>query len=324
MTTLDLVVVGAGPAGLAVSAAAKSAGLAHVVLDRGAIAETITTFPENMTFFSTAENLEIGGVPLVTAGEKPTKRLALQYYRRVVETLDLPVRTFTEIEAIEGAHPDFRIRVREIHREPETLAARAIVVATGAHDEPRRLGVPGEELPHVVHGWDDPWRAFGRPVLVVGGRNTAVQACLELWRAGADVTLSYRRDAFTKSVKYWLRPDLENRIAEGSIRAYMPSEVTEIRPGAATIRTPDGAEHEIPADFVWLGLGWRADWSFVTNLGVELGDDGCPIHDEATRETPVPGLYLAGRICAGEAANRIFIENGRHHGAAIVAALNRQ
>jgi thioredoxin reductase (NADPH) len=245
----------------------------------------------------------------------------MQYYRRVVAALDLPVTTFVEVVEIERRGEAFRLGTCDIRGREETVESRNLVLATGAHDRPRMLDVPGEDLPHVAHEYDGPHEAFGRTALVVGGRNSAVEAALELHRAGVPVTLSYRREAFDeRSVKYWMLPDIRNRIEEGSIRAVMPSEVEEIRPGSVTLRTPDGPV-EATADFVYLLVGHVADPSFLESLGVEFREDGTPVHDEVTRETSVPGLFLAGRVCAGDDGNRIFIENGREHGAAIVACI---
>jgi thioredoxin reductase (NADPH) len=319
---LDLVVIGAGPAGLAVSVAARERALDHLVLERGPLAATIARFPEGMIFHSTAANLEIGGIPFVSPNPKPTKLEALQYYRRVVQALDLPVRTFTEVTTVEGAAPAFRLHTRDLHGHQGTVEARAIVAASGAQDVPRMLGVPGEDLPHVSHEYGGPHRAFGKKVLVVGGRNSACEVALDLWRAGTDVTMSYRRGEFNaRSVKYWILPDLENRIREGSIPAIMPSEVEAILPGTVKLRTPDGPV-EVEADFVYLLTGFAADTTLLRTLGVEIAGDGAPVHDEQTRETTVSGVYLAGRVCAGDDGNRIFIENGREHGAVIVEGLD--
>ena len=321
MEKRDLVVIGAGPAGLAVSIAARQAGLSHVVVDQSSVGSTIRRFPEGMTFLSTPENLEIGGIPFVTINPKPTKAEALTYYCRVVKALELPVEPFVRVVKIEGAAPNFRVHTVDIHGTEKTLEARAVVAATGAHSRPRSLGIPGEDLPHVSHDFDDPYRVFGRRVLIVGGGNSAVEAALLLLRAGVEVSISYRRADFQEKIKYWLLPDIRNRIREGAIGGYMPSEVLSIGRGTVQLRLGDGSETEVEADFVYLLIGYLADPGFLRSLGITVAEDGTPAHDPQTRESNVPGIYVAGRICAGDDGNRIFIENSREHGEAIVGHL---
>jgi thioredoxin reductase (NADPH) len=322
----DVLVVGAGPAGLAVSIAAQKAGLDVLIVEKGALVNSIARFPTGMTFFTTPELLEIGGLPFVTPYEKPTRGEALRYYRRVAETYRLEIAFDERVEAIAREGEAFVVRSRCLApSRPGAEAvrrARNVVFASGYYDQPNLLGLPGEDLPHVSHYYDDPHPYYRKRVVVVGGRNSAAIAALELYRAGAaSVTLVHRGPAVSGSVKYWIRPDVENRIKEGSIRALFDTLVCEIRPDRVVARGPSGRV-EIPADAVFLLTGYLPDTRLLCLAGVRVDPESLrPEHDPGTFETNVPGIFVAGSIVSGRDTNRTFIENGRFHGDAIVAAI---
>ena len=317
----DLLVVGAGPCGIAVGAAAKRAGLSCALFDKGCVTSSLVGYPYYMTFLSTAVLLEVGGVPFTIPEAKPTRREALAYYRRVVEHWQLDVRQYEKVTEIGGREGAFTVRTRRASGEEATYGAAAVVVATGGFDEPRWLGVPGEDLDKVLHYYREPYPYFGQDVLVVGGSNSAVEAALDLFRNGARVSLVHFLDALDRGVKSWVLPDIKNRLEKGEIPAYWGHRVAEIRPRSVLLRAEDGgAETEIANDFVLAMTGWRADNRPLEALGVAIDElTGIPSHDRATMETNVPGVYLAGVIAAGHDANKIFIENGREHGKLIVA-----
>jgi thioredoxin reductase (NADPH) len=321
---LDVLIVGAGPAGLAVAIAAAEAGLEYEVLEKGVLVNAIYHFPRNMIFFTTAELLEIGGLPFVTPYEKPTQAEGLKYYRRVADAYSLRVTMDEEVTSVrpagEAGAPSFRVESR-LRDEPRTRAARHVVVATGYYDHPNFLGVPGEDLPHVSHYYREPHAYYRRKVVVVGGKNSAAIVALELYRAGAEVTLVYRGDQLGASVKYWIRPDIDNRIKEGSIAARFSTCVVEIGTERVVVDGPRGRE-EIEAQAVFLLTGYHPDCRLLTGAGVRVDETTLvPEHDGQTLETNVPGLYVAGAIVSGRETGRIFIENGRFHGQAIVEAI---
>ncbi len=321
---LDLVVIGAGPCGLAVGAAAREAGLRCRIFDRGPLTATIVReYPPYIAFFSTAEKLEIGGLPFPIERGKPTREQALAYYRRAAEYFSLDVRQFEEVLAIDGEKGDFRIRSRSRGGEERSTAARAVVVATGSFDAPNPLGVPGEDLPKVKHRYDEPHPYWNQDVLTVGGGNSAVEAALELWRAGARVTFVHFARELDRGVKPWVLPDIRNRFEKGQIRVLWGTRVERITPGAVTLLdVAEGSREEIPNDWVFAMTGWHAEPTLLRDLGVPIDpESGRPEHDPDTLETRVPGVYVAGVLTAGNDANRIFIENGRHHGSRIVEAL---
>ena len=320
-----LLVVGAGPAGLAVGIAAAQAGISCILLDRATVVSAIEKYPLGMTFFSTPERIEIGGIPLVTSSEKPTRRDGLVYYRRVAEHYQLDVRVRETVTAIRR-EPDgaFVVAVRRPHDEV-TYRAEAVVIATGYYDQPNALGVPGEDLPHVSHYFVEGHRHWRQKVVIVGGGNSAVDAALESWRAGAEVTMVLRGDSLHPTVKAWVLPDITNRLTEGSIRIRNRSRVRAITPTHVTIANDRGVTEELPADRVLLMTGYRPDLGLLRSLGVPIDtESGVPAHDESTMATPVPGLYVAGVIAGGYDDNRLFIENTRHHGELIVADLLRR
>ena len=322
---LDLAIVGAGPSGLATAIAAHQAGLVYEVLEKGALVNSIFHFPRHMTFFTTAELLEIGGLPFVTPFEKPTQAEGLKYYRKVTETYGLRVALGEEVTAVRplgGADGGARFAVESRGKDgAASRPARNVVFATGYYDNPNRIGVPGEDLPHVAHYYTEAHPFFRKKVVVVGGKNSAAIAALELHRAGAEVTLVHRRPRLADTIKYWIRPDIENRIKEGSIAARFGTCVTEIRPSTVVVATAFETE-ELPADQVFLLTGYHPDTRMLAEAGVRIDETTLvPQHDPATLETSVPGLFLAGALVSGKQTSRIFIENGRFHGEAIVGAI---
>ncbi|HWB39660.1 MAG TPA: YpdA family putative bacillithiol disulfide reductase [Gemmatimonadales bacterium] len=323
MDRFDILVVGAGPCGLAVGVAAKQAGLSCVLLDRRTIVSTIERYPLGMTFFSTPERIEIGGIPFIASLEKPTRRDGLIYYRRVAEHYELDVRPAEEVVDV-ARHDDgtFRVDVRRPHDEI-TYRADAVVFATGYYDNPNYLGVPGEDLPHVVHYFSEGHPYWHRRVVVIGAGNSSVDAALECWRAGAMVTLVHFGEGFDRTVKAWVLPDIQNRVKEGSIGVRWRSRVRAITPTEVEIVTDGtGAVECLPTDAVLAMTGYHADTALLRRLGVPVDPaTGIPAHDESTMATTLPGVYLAGVIASGNDANRLFIENARGHGELIVRHL---
>jgi thioredoxin reductase (NADPH) len=319
----ELLVVGAGPCGLAVGVAAKRAGLGCVLLDRRTIVSTIERYPLGMTFFSTPERIEIGDIPFISSHEKPTRRDGLIYYRRVAEHYGLDVRPSEEVvDVLQEAEGGFRVEVRRPH-DDLAYRADAVVFATGYYDNPNYLGVPGEDLPHVAHYFSEGHPYWRRRVVVIGAGNSSVDAALECWRAGALVTLVHLGEGFDRTVKPWVLPDIANRVKEGSIAARWRSRVRAITPTQVEIVSDTtGAVECLPTDAVLAMTGYHADTSVLRRLGVPVDrESGIPAHDEATMSTTLPGVYLAGVIASGNDANRLFIENARGHGALIVRHL---
>ena len=319
---LDLLIVGAGPAGLAAAIAARARNLRYLVVDRGGLVDGIHRFPAHMVFFTTPELLEIGGLPFVTPYEKPTRLEALRYYRRVADTFDLALALYEDVVAVtreaEDGRPLFSVVTRRRSGELTTRRARAVVLATGYYGQPNLLGVAGEDLPHVSHYYTDAHAGYRRDVVVVGGKNSAAEAALDLYRAGARVTLVHHHAALGDSIKYWVKPDIENRIAEGSIRAMFDTSVRAITPSAVEVEGPSGRA-TLPADLVFLLTGYHPDFELLRGAGVAID----PVrrlaqYDPETLETNVPNLFLAGGVVSGRDTAPIFIENGRHHGEAIV------
>jgi thioredoxin reductase (NADPH) len=319
----DIAVVGAGPCGLGVGIAARDADLRCVLFDKYCVASSLSRYPTFMTFFSTSERLEIGGVPFITAADKPTRREALRYYQRLVPLFGLDVRQYHEVTSVAGDGGCFTLRVHSNRGVVEEQRARNVVIATGYFDHPNRLGVPGEELPKVAHQYREGHPYFAQDCLVVGGGNSAVDAALELYRWGARVTIVHFEPDLDKGVKPWVLPDIANRIKSGDIAARWNTRVSEIRQGSVLLRsTSTGAVEELPNDWVLAMTGYTPDPMLAHTLGVSFDSDtGIPQHDSETMETNVRGVFIAGVIAAGNDANKVFIENGREHGARIVAAL---
>lgn len=320
----DFLIVGAGPAGLAVANTLRKEGHDVLVVERGPIASHITQYPTFMRWFSTRELLEIDGYPMTIVDEKPTRQEYLNYLARFTRDRSIPIRTFTSVEQIdrvEGGH--FRVRIRPQGREAEFVKARYVVVACGAWEFPRKLGVPGEDLPKVTWRFRESHEYFGRKVLVVGGRNSAVESALILWRAGVDVSLSYRRTTFDGlGLKYWLKPDIENRIRNNEIHGYLGTHVVRIDWDSVTLRDESGRTFEIENDGVLLQLGYDPPVGFLKGLGIEVEEGtNIPKHDPETLETNVEGLFVAGTIVAGNVSGKVFIENSRHHGELILQGL---
>jgi len=317
----DVLVIGAGPTGLSCAIEAQRAGLRVVLVDKGCVCNSIFHYPSHMTFFTTSELLEIGDIPFPSPNAKPTRNEALEYYRQVAAHYRLDVRQYQRVQRVDGADGDFSAHLVDRFGRSSVLRARKLIIATGYYDLPNYCGMPGESLSKVHHYYDDPHPYFGTDVVVIGGKNSAAIAALELWRHGARVTLVHRGPEMHRHVKYWIKPDIENRIKNGEIRALFNSQVVEITPDSVTVETPAGRE-VLPNDFVFALTGYRPDFSFLEGLGVRCeGPDRLPICNSESLESNVPGIYLAGVIVAGSRTNEIFIENGRFHGKQIAGAL---
>ncbi len=311
-------IVGAGPSGLATAIACRHHGLDYVVVEQGALVDAVARFPVNMVFFTTPELLEIGGVPLTTPYEKPTRAEALRYYRKVTDTFQLQVALFERVTGIErvvdGDEQVFEVSTQNRLGAERTRRARAVVLAMGYYGLPNLLGVPGEDLPHVSHFYREPHPYYRQRVVIVGGKNSACEAALDLHRNGAHVTLVHRGEALGESVKYWVRPDMENRIKEGAVEAHFRTRVVAITNTSVVVES-EGQTTEIAADAVLLLTGYHADPEFLRGAGVTVDVDSLePRYDRETYETNVPNLFVAGGQVAGRRTGTVFIENGRHHG----------
>jgi thioredoxin reductase (NADPH) len=314
--SIEALIVGAGPIGLACAIAARRRGVDALVIDAGVIADAIVRYPIGMTFFTTPERLEIGNHPLTCSGAKATREEALMYYRGVVRAEQLEVRTHSKLLHAErdATTGEFGCVIATSGGDV-SLVCRRLVLATGYFDHANLLGVPGESLPHVSHWFDEPHRTAGLDIVVIGGKNSAVETALQCHRAGARVTLVYRRPEFKPSLKYWLRPDIENRIRAGEIAARLGTEVVGIAPTHVLVRGTDGADESLPADRVYALTGYHPDFALLHRLGVAFDPSGDrPTLNPTTLETNVPGLYLAGSVGAGRFISEVFIENGRHDG----------
>lgn len=338
--SFDVLVIGAGPTGLACAIDAQNAGFHVVSIDKGCLCNSLFHYPSNMTFFTTPELLEIGNIPFSSPNQKPNRAEALEYYRKVAQHYRLNIRQYENVERVEKAGGKagpstplrfarddnsfgFTVHCTDACGRPHSYQARALVVATGYYDLPNYLNVPGEDLPKVFHYYKDPHPYFDQDVLVIGGKNSAAIAALDLWRHGARVTLVHRGEKMHRHVKYWILPDIENRIRHNEIHGCFLTTVEEITQDAVRLHTPDG-ERTLKNDFVFALTGYHPDFAFLESLGVRLqGDDCTPVFDPHTLESNVPGIYLAGVVCAGTRTNEIFIENGRFHGAQIAADLRQ-
>lgn len=319
-STYDLIIIGAGPIGLACGIEAKKAGLKYLIIDKGCLVNSIYHYPLGMTFFSTSERLEIGGVPFISHGPKPNRFEALEYYRRVCMSWELNVKLY---EAVESSF--IKDNLHHVTTTKGKYAARSLVLALGFYDLPYLLNLPGEDLPKVKHYYDEPHPYFNQKIVVIGAANSAVDVALETWRKGAEVTMVIRESGIRDSVKYWVKPDIENRIKEGSIKAFFNSEVLRIGETSVDIKTPEG-QKTLANDFVLAMTGYQPPFDFMTSLGIQFHNDEfhTPVYNEETMETNIKSLYLAGVVCGGLKTNKWFIENSRVHAGMIVADLKNK
>ena len=320
MAVRDLIIVGAGPSGLSAAIAARQRDLDYQVIEQGVLVNSIYRFPPQMVFFTTPELLEIGGLPFMSPFEKPTRAEALNYYRKVVDKYDLRIAYEEAVTAITREDEVFAVESKSSRGVTRVRHAKHVLLAIGYYDHPVILGIPGEDLPHVHHYYREPHVYYCQRVVVVGGANSAAEASLEMYRAGAHVTLVHRGTELKSTIKYWVRPDIENRIKEGSIAARFSTQVAEIRPTSIVVTGPDGME-ELPADAVLLLTGYRADNDLMARAGVTFGPRNAPAFNPDTFETNVPGLFVAGGAMAGDDTGTVFIENGRFHGEKIVEVI---
>ncbi|MCL2659806.1 MAG: YpdA family putative bacillithiol disulfide reductase [Acidobacteriaceae bacterium] len=319
---VDLLVIGAGPTGMACAIEAERAGFTARLVDKGCLCNSLFHYPANMVFFTTPELLEIGGVPFATPHQKPTRGEALEYYRKVAEHYRLDVRQYEKVERASGADGDFTVHTTDRFGRALAHRARRLAIATGYYDLPNYLGIPGEELSKVRHYYDEPHPFFGLDVMVIGGKNSAAIAALELWRHGARVTLVHHGPEMHRHVKYWILPDINNRIKNGEIKAYFNSKATRITEDAVMLATTVGPV-TVRNHFVFAMTGYHPDFDFLASLGIRFDESShhAPVCDAKTLESNVPGIYLAGVILGGRRTNEIFIENGRFHGVQITEAL---
>jgi thioredoxin reductase (NADPH) len=317
----DVLVIGAGPTGMACAIEAQRAGFTSVMVDKGCLVNSLFHYPANMVFFTTPELLEIGDIPFTTANQKPNRSEALEYYRNVAQHYRLDVRQYQRVASVTGYDGAFRIETQDLHGHDHEYVARKIVVATGYYDRPNYMGIPGEDLSKVMHYYKDPHPYFDMDVLVIGAKNSASIAALELWRRGSRVTMVHRGPEIHRNVKYWIKPDIENRIKNGEVTAYFNSCVLEIKPEEVRLKTPDG-ERVLKNDFVFALTGYHPDYEFLESVGIELTrPEMKPVCDPLTFESNVPGIYVAGVVVSGSRTSEIFIENGRFHGRQIAEDL---
>ena len=321
MATYDIICIGAGPTGLATAIEAKRAGMRPLVIDKGCLCNSIYHYPVNMVFFTTPELLEIGDLPLVCAAEKPTRVEALKYYRKAAEHYGLELRLYERVLRVDGQDGNFTVVTKTEKGTEERYSSKKIAVATGYYDLPNELGVPGEELPHVSHYYTEPHEFWNQDVVVVGGKNSAAEAALDLFRNGARVTLVHRQKDLGATIKYWVRPDIENRIKAGQVKALFETRVKQITKDDAVVENGAG-EKRLPARQVFALIGYHPDFAFIEKLGVRLDPESRkPAFDPNTLESNVPGIHLAGVVIGGRHTGEIFIENGRFHGKQIIEAL---
>ena len=320
---LDVAIVGAGPVGLAAAIACKRAGLSYVVLEKGCVVNAIFEYPTYMGFFTTAPELEIGEHPFVTGHDKPDRRDALMYYRLVTQREELKVEQYTEVTRVHAAPAGFTLEIERRDGTPGVVEARRVIVATGYYDNPLGLGIPGEDSENVSHYYTEAHPFMGLNVTVIGAGNSAADAALDLWRGGAKVTMVVRAPELKSTIKYWVRPDLENRIKEGSVAAHFNSRVVEIHPEHVRVQREDGTTWELPTDFTFALTGYRPDLSFLAGLNLATQPDECLVLDEHYQSS-VPGLFVVGSAGFAGRTNQVFIENGRHHALLAVAEIEQQ
>lgn len=315
----DIIIIGGGPSGLVCALEAAKLKLDYLILEKGLLVNSIYNFPANMTFFSTSQVLEIGEIPFISHTDKPTRKEALEYYRRVAEAYDLQIRFRQKVASVEKEHFLFHIKTQDALYKSQYL-----VVATGYYDTPNMLNIPGEELPKVKHYYDDAHQYIGQKVAIVGAANSACDVALETYYKGANVTMVIREKEIYEKVKYWIRPNIENRIKEGSIKAYFSSQITKIQADKINIQTPDGLL-SIENDYVLAMTGYKPDFPFLESIGIDLSKEGqVPTFNEETFECNVPQMYLAGVILAGNNTSKLFIENTRHHGKVIMEDIQKK
>jgi thioredoxin reductase (NADPH) len=321
MESFEALIVGAGPTGLACGIELQQRGVSTVLVEKGCVVNSLYNYPTNMTFFTTPELLEIGNIPMTSLNDKPNRHEALKYYRRVADHYKLLIRDYERVHRIEGEDNDFRVHTTDRLDCGHVYRARKVILATGYYDVPNMLSIPGEELDKVIHYYKEPHPYYNHDVVVIGAKNSAAIAALELFWTGARVTLIHRGPGIHKNVKYWIKPNIENRIKIGEIKAYFNSQVTEIRKDSVLVTTPDG-EVTLRNDFVFALIGYRPDLEFLAQTGITLEPSTLrPRTDPATLESERAGIYLAGVIVAGMHTNEIFIENGRFHGKAIAESI---
>ncbi len=315
MKNWDVIIVGAGPIGLNCALEAEKAGLSYLIIEKGTIVNSLFNYPLYMTFFSTAEKLEIAGIPFISTAPKPGRREALEYYQGIARHREIRLHLYEEVQTVEKRKEGFQVKTNKAE-----YAAAHVILATGFYDIPKLMNIPGEDLPKVKHYYSEPYPYAAQKVVVIGGSNSAVDAALEIYRKGAEVTMIVRQQTISDSVKYWVRPDIDNRIAEGSIAAHFGAELLEIKERSVVFRTADGKTQEIENDFVLAMTGYLPNFDLLSRCGIELqGDCLNPVYDEKTMETNVPGLYLAGVVCGGMDTHLWFIENSRIHANLIMA-----
>lgn len=315
-----VIIIGAGPIGLATAIALKKRNFQVKIIERGCLVNSIYHYPTNMTFFSTSDKLEIGNIPFISHGSKPTRSEALEYYRRTAEYFELDINLYETVQKVNGTDGSF-----EVVTDKGTYSATKIILASGFYGQENRMGVPGEELEKVLHYYDEPHRYAWQNVLVVGGGNSGADAALETYRTGANVSILVRHPSLKETIKYWVKPDIDNRIKEGSITGYFDSEVIEIRKKEVDIKTPNGLK-TIPNDFVLAMTGYRPHYGLMKALKIELTDDDVkmPIYDEDSLETNRKGVYVAGVVCGGMDTSKLFIENTRVHANQIAADIDKK
>ena len=315
---LEVLIIGAGPIGLACGIEAKKNSLSYVIIEKGCLVNSIFNYPTNMTFFSTSERIEIGGIPFVSHGDKPSRREALEYYRRVYSFYDLNVKTYEKVLSVKKSGREIYI----ITTDKNEYNAKNVIVSTGYYDNANYLNIPGEDLPKVKHYFDEPHPYVNHKTAVIGAGNSAVDVALELYRVGAYVTMIIREDQIKKSIKYWVKPDIENRISEGSIKSYFNSEVTEIKEKEIVVKTPDGVI-ELQNDFVFSMTGYHSDNEFLKSIGIDLDENSNPVFNKKTFETNLKGVYIAGVVCGGRNTDKYFIENSIEHSKIIIDDLTK-
>lgn len=310
----DLIIIGGGPIGLSCGIEAQKKGLSYLILEKGVLVNALYNFPEQMTFFSTSKLLEIGDVPFISHTDKPTRKEALEYYRRVQESWKLEIKLYTEVTAMQSEEDGYRIQTTK-----GNTFAKSVIVCTGFYDTPRLLDIPGEELQKVRHFYNSPHPYIGQKILIVGAANSACDVALETYYKGSEVTMVIRKSEIYPKTKYWIKPNIENRIKEGAIKAYFDSTVTHIKEDTVVIETPEGTK-EIENDFVLAMIGYKPNYTLFEKLGLPIADNlyKAPIHDENTLETPLKNVYVAGVINAGMQTSKLFIENTREHAAIIL------